>query len=158
MKKVERTVDLTITIDPERIRAAAVNASRVSDVALEISTGDPRDLSIDEQIFGLELLPVNDKAKAGPNTAMYVAVKPIIVETLSGRAKPGFITVNGTIDIPKEPGRLQKIEDCFFSNQIDARAVCRVITEVELERSLDRQLTEKENSDFLTEQLKNDRF
>ena len=158
MKK-ESFLNVDITINVDAVRAAANNSKRVRDVALEIPGVNPRDLSIEDQIFGLTLLPVNDTAKkSDPETACYVAIQPIVVDTLSNKAKPGFITVNGTVDIAKEAGRVMKIEDCFFVNQSDARAVCRVITEVELERSLDRIETEKKNADFLQKQLTDDRF
>jgi hypothetical protein len=158
MKK-ERLVDINVTVNVDAIRAAASNAAKVQEIALEVPVVDPKDLSIDDQIFGLELLPVNDKAKKNnPDTAMYTAIKPIVVDTLSGRAKPGFITVNGTIDIPKEGGRVNKVEDCFFTKQEDARAVCRIITEVELDRSLERLENEQKNADFLKKQLEDDRF
>jgi hypothetical protein len=158
MKK-ETVIDVNVSINVDAVRAAASNSKRVIDVALEIPAVDPRDLCIDDQIFGLTLLPVNDTAKkSDPDTSCYPAVQPILVETLSGKAKPGYITINGTIDISKEAGRVNKIEDCFFVNQSDARAVCRVITEVEHERSLDRIETEQKNATFLQKLLTDDRF
>lgn len=158
MKK-ERILDVNVTINIDAIRAAASNAAKVRDVALEVPVIDPRDLSIEDQIFGITLLPVKDDAKkSDPNTAVYPAVQAILVDTLSGRAKPGFITVNGTIDIAKENGRVNKLEECYFVNQSDAKAVCRVITEVELERSMERIAIEEENAKFLQKQLTDDRF
>lgn len=158
MKNKDRVIDVNITINADAIRAAASNAAKVQEIALEVPVVDPKDLSIDDQIFGLELLPVNDKAKKGPETAMYTAIKPIVVDVLSGRNKPGFITVNGTIDIPKEGGRINTIENCFFTKECDARAVCRIVTEVELDRSLERIENEQKNADFLKKQLEDDRF
>lgn len=159
MKKEEKTINIDITISKEAIKNAANNAKRIMDIALEIPVVDPRDLSIDEQIFGIELKPTDDKVtKVTPDTSVHVAVLPIIVDTLSGRAKPGYITVNGTIDIPKESGKVIKLEDCYFANQADAKEVCRAITEVELDRALDREKTEHLNAEFLRKQLTDDRF
>lgn len=158
MKK-ERIIDVDVKINLDAVHAAASNAARVRDVALEVPVVDPKDLSIEDQIFGLTLLPVNDNAKkSNPDTAVYPAVQAILVDTLSGRAKPGFITVNGTIDIAKEAGRVNKLEECFFVNQADAKAVCRIITEVELDRLLERIKIEQDNADFLQKQLTDDRF
>jgi len=158
MKDNQKVVNLDLTINVDAIRAAASNAQNVQDMALEIPVVDPKDLTIDDQIFGITLLPVNDSDKKKPSSTMYTAVKPIIVDTLSGRAKPGHITVNGTIDIPKESGKIVKLEDCYFANQANAKAVCRVVTEVELDRALERVETEQRNADFLKKQLDDDRF
>lgn len=158
MKK-EKILDVNVTINIDAIRAAASNAAKVRDIALEVPVVDPKDLSIEDQIFGITLLPVSDNAKkSDPNTAVYPAVQAILVDTLSGRAKPGFITVNGTIDIAKDSGRVNKLEECYFVNQLDAKAVCRVITEVELDRSMERINLEQKNAEFLQNQLTNDRF
>lgn len=162
MKK-ERLIDVGVTINIDAIRAAASNAPKVVDVALEVPVVDPRDLSCEEQIFGIVLKPVDDEVKKiTPDTSVYTAVLPILVETLSVKAKPGFVTVNGTIDIPKETGRTNKLEECYFANQQDAKAVCRVITEVELDRTIERFEIEekrfKKTSDFYKNQLDNDRF
>jgi hypothetical protein len=158
MKK-ERVIDVNVTVNVDAIRAAASNAAKVKDVALEVPVIDPRDLSCDDQIFGIVLKPVNDNAKkSNPDTAVYCAVVPTIVETLSTRAKQGFITVNGTIDIAREGGKVNRLEECFFSNQADAKAVCRVITEVELERALEAIQEKQKDADFLQQQLNDDRF
>lgn len=159
MKKSETTIEIGVTISRDAVKNAANNAKRIMDIALEIPVVDPRDLSVDEQIFGIELKPTDDKVtKVTPDTSVHVAVLPIIVDTLSGRAKPGYITVNGTIDIPRESGKVIKLEDCYFANQADAREVCRAITEVELDRSIDRETREHKNGEFLKKQLADDRF
>lgn len=159
MKNKERIIDVNVTINVDAIRAAAGNAAKVGEIALEVPVVDPKDLSIGDQIFGITLLPVKDGAKkSDPNTTVYPAVQAILVDILSGRAKPGFITVNGTIDIAKDGGRVNKLEECYFINQMDAKAVCRVITEVELDRSMARIALEEENSKFLQKQLTDDRF
>lgn len=158
MKK-ERILDVNVSVNIDAIRAAASNAAKVREVALEVPVVDPKDLSIEDQIFGITLLPIKDDAKkADPNTSVYPAVQAILVDTLSGRAKPGFITVNGTIDIAKDAGRVNKLEECYFVNQLDAKAVCRVITEVELDRSMERIAIEEANAKFLQKQLTDDRF
>jgi len=159
MKKKAELIDVNIlNINPDVIRAAASNVLRVQDMALEIPVVDPRDLSVDDQIFGVELHPIKKDAPVGPSSALHVAIKPIVVEVLSGRSKPNYITVNGTIDIPREPGKVVKLTDCYFVSQMDARAVCRVITEVELERSLERSKLEEENQTFYKNQVTNDRY
>jgi hypothetical protein len=160
MSKEKKVFNVDITINPDAIRAAAVNAAKVQDVALEVPIVDARDLSIDDQIFGIELLPIAKEVGQAitPDSTKYVAIKPVIVDVLSGRAKPGFITVNGTIDLPKEQTKVVKLEDAYFANEVDARAVCRIMTEVELDRSLKKQETERLNSDFLQKQLDKDRF
>lgn len=145
-------------IDLKTIRAAASNASKVQEIALEIPVVDPKDLSIDDQIFGVVLNTVDDKEKRTPDSAMYPAILPILVDTLSGRAKPGFITVNGTIDIPKEQGRVSKLEECYFTEQEEARAVCRIVTEVELERSIKKEQEQAKITEFLQNQINKDRF
>lgn len=155
MTKLANSNDLSINIDA--IRAAASNAAKVQDVAFEVPGVNPRDLSIEDKIYGIVLQPIENK-KTSPDTTMYVAIEPILVDTLSNKAKEGYITVNGTIDIPKESGRLTKLENSFFTNEADARAICRGITEIELERAIDREAAEKKNRDFLQKQLNEDRF
>jgi len=146
-------------IDLKTIRAAASNASKVQEIALEIPVVNPKDLSIEDQIFGIVLNSVNDKeSKTNPDSSLYPAILPILVDTLSGRAKPGFITVNGTIDIPKEQGRVSKLEECYFTRQEEARAVCRVIVEVELERSMKKEEEQAKITIFLKDKIDNDRF
>jgi hypothetical protein len=149
-------IDVKVNIDA--IRAAAKNAAKVQDVALEVPVVNPRDLSVDDEVFGIILQPILATEKKNPDTTLYTAVRPIIVDTLSGRVKPGFIVVNGTIDIPRETGKITTIENCYFSDKNYAKAVCRAITEVQLERSLEKQAIEKRNSEFLQEQLNADRF
>ena len=151
----------TLLINIEAIRAAAGNAKRLQDIVIEAPTVDPKDLSCDDQIFGIVLNPVNDKlkGKVTPDTTCYPAVQAVLIDTLSTRAKPGFLTVNGTIDLPKEGGgRLNKLENAYFANNDDAKSVCRTIAEVQHDRSLAIQAEEKQNSDFLAELIKNDRF
>lgn len=158
MRKEKTIFNGDLSINVEAIRAAASNASKVQDIALEVPVVDPKMLSIDDQIFGVVLNPSNDKAKLGPNTTMYPAIKNILVDTLSGRAKEGYITVNGTIDIPKEGGKVTKLENSYFASQADAQAVCVIITEVELDRAMERLEDEQRNIEFLKNQLANGRF
>jgi hypothetical protein len=161
MKKDERegvSIDLEINIDA--IRAAASNSTSMRDITIEVPVVDPKTLCCDEQIFGIVLQPINKKEqnKLGPATGMYCAVNPVIIDVLNSRAKPGFIQVNGTIDLPKEAGRINSLTQCYFTSNKVAKAVCRVITEVEADRSLARQAQEKLTSDFLLGQLNDDNF
>jgi hypothetical protein len=148
----------TLILNIEAVKAAASNANRIQDVALEVPIVDPRDLSCEDQIFGITLQPIKKGTKVTPDTAVHTAIQPIVVETLSNKAKPGCITVNGIYDLPKENGRVTGLDNCYFTDLETAKQVCEVITEVELERSLQRQIDEKANSDFYEEQLKNRRF
>jgi hypothetical protein len=137
----------TIELNIEAIRAAAGNSKKLQDIVIEAPTVDPKDLSCDDQIFGIVLNPVNDKlkGKVTPDTTCYPAVQAVLIDTLSTRAKPGFLTVNGTIDLPKEGGgKLTKLENSYFASNEDAKSVCRTIAE--------------ENSDFLANLIAKDRF
>lgn len=161
MKKGDRAV-LVTALNEDVLRSALTNAAKIFDAALEIPVVDPKDLSIDDNIYGIVVGPVNDVLKDGkklpPSAGVYAAMQPIIVESLTKKAKPGFITVNNTVDIPLESGRLVKPQEAFFANEEDARMVCRVITDIELERSLEREAIEKEIQKFLNKQRTDDRY
>ena len=152
-------VSLEVNINIPAVEAAARNAGSIKDVALEIPVVDPRKLTIDSQIFGFSVRPVNDEVKKlKPSTLRYVAIKPVLVNNLSSTIKEGFITVNGDVDIPRESGRVIGIEQAFLQDEEDAKAVAEVLTLSELERA--EAMVEEASlaRDFLKKQYEDRRY
>lgn len=150
-------VDVKI-VSAETVRAAAMNASGLKDVRIEITPVSSKDLSIDDKIFGIILNPVHDDESKSKDPILYAAVNAIEVEVLNGKVKPGFIVVNGTIELPKEPGRMLSLEQAFFATREEAAMVCQASNEVELSRAEERKTREERAIAFLAKQIADERF
>lgn len=150
---------LEIDINIEAIKSAARNASSIDKVSFEVKTIDPLQLKMEETIWSLVLNTVKDKAdKHSEHTAKYIAIRKTKINSLNNTVKEGFITVNGDIDIPKNPGSIVALEDVYMSSEPAARSVARILTEEELYR-VDKLIKEKEEEKaFLQKQITKDRF
>ena len=154
MSKDERKVEVTLAFSVDGVRSAAKNATKLQDVVLDVPCVDPKKLSIDDKIYGLKIVPVKDTVKSPtPSTLCSVGVVEINVDTLSGVVSPGMVTVNGSIDIPKDLGRTNAIEDVYFEDKEAARAVAMVFLEEEWVKSEENVAAAEKIRDFLKEQF-----
>jgi hypothetical protein len=157
MKKGE--FEITATINIEAVRSAAMNAANLSDVAFQIPVVNPKELTMDSNIFGFEVVPVDDQIKELKNDDVKcVAIKEITVDNLSKTVRPGSITVNGTYDLPLESGDVVQLQNAYVAKKEDAIEIARVVTEIELDRAVKVMETAQKVVDFLKEQLDADRF
>jgi hypothetical protein len=151
---------LNITVNVEAIANAARNAANLDDLALEINTVNPRKITLEQEIYTLKSVPANDNAKGkkkefGPRV---VGIKSIVVTSLSTTVKEDHITINGTLDVPKSGHRVVKLEECLFETEDDARAVARILTEIELEKATTIRDDAQEAVDMIKKQLESDTF
>lgn len=158
-KEKDKTV-LNVSVNVEAIANAARNADNLDNLALEIETVNPKKITLEQELFTLKSVPWNDKLKGKKkdNAPRVVGIKSIVVDSLSTTAKADHITINGTLDVPKSGHRVVKLEECLFSTEDDARAVARVLTEIELEKVVTIRDEAQEAIDSIEKQLEDDRF
>ena len=151
---------LNITINLDGIASAARNADTLDDLALEIDTVNPRKITLEQDLFTLKAAPVNDKlkGKAKEFAPQVVGIKSMQVESLSTTVKADHITINGILDIPKTGRRVVKLEECLFGSEQEARAVARILTEIELEKADKIRVEAEDAVAFIKKQLEDDRF
>jgi hypothetical protein len=154
---------LNVTVNVEAIASAVRNADNLDDLALEIETVNPKKITLEQEIYTLKSQPANDKKEKKGKKLLFasprvVGVRSIIVNSLTTEAKEGHITINGTLDVPRSGRRVVKLEECLFVTEEDARAVARVVTEVELERAQSIRDEAQEAVDFIKKQIEDDRF
>jgi hypothetical protein len=141
----------------ELIRTAVKKSETLTGILLP-SVVDPLAITGESVIYGIVLNPPDDNAKDVPSSIVYPAIRTVIVDTIQTRVKPGYVVINGTIDLPKEDKGFSNLEDAYFEDEEDARNICRTIADVEIERSLDKEKTQKLTTDFLVELRKKDRW
>jgi len=158
-EKEKRDV-INVTVNVESIANAARNAENLDDLALEIETLNPRKITLEQDIYTLKSVPANDKLKGKKRdfAPRVVGIRSIEVDTISNKVKPDHITINGTLDIPKTGRKVVKLEECIFATETEARAVARVITEIELEKAISIQDEVNESVNMIKKQLEDDRF
>jgi len=156
----EKNEVINVTINVKEIANAARNATNLDDLALEIETLNPRDIKLEQDIYTLKSKPWDDKAKGKKKefAPKVVGIKSFMVDSLTTKAKEGYVTINGVIDVPKEGRRVVKLEECLFATEDNARAVARVLTEIELERAQEMADEANRAVDAIKTQLANDRF
>jgi len=153
---------INVNINVESIMSAARNSDDLETAVLEIETVNPRKITLEQDLYMLKAVPVNDNQKLGKKTKEFVpkmvGIKSFTVNSLATGLKEGYITINGTIDIPKSGNRTVKLEECLFASESEARTVARVLTEVELEKVTEAEeaLTKAKNT--ILKQLEDDRF
>ena len=148
-----------LKINIAAIKSAAQNCDNLDKIALELDVVNPKTLTLDDQIYGFESLPVNDKIKIPtPSTLRYIAIRKINVESLDKNITPGHITVNGTIDMPLETGKVVSINEAFIQGEEPARQIAKALTEHELQRAIDIEIDAKKAKVFLQTQVDEDRF
>jgi len=151
---------LNLTITVEEIAQAARNATSLEDAVFEIETLNPRKIVLEQEIFTLKTTPVNDRVKGKKKefAPKVVGVVSLVVESLSTVGKSDSVTINGTLDVPKKGNRVVKLDECLFSSMDDAKAVARVLTEIELEKAQSIADEAMEAVNFIKKQLEDDRF
>ena len=158
MSEKERKIEVELNFTIDSVRAAAKNASNIEEVMLDVPCVDPRKLSIDDKIYGLKVVPVKDSVKrVTPSTLCTVGVIEINVDTLSGVVKPGYVVINNRIEVPKELGQTNNIQDVYMEDKEAARAVAMVFLEEEATKAEEAVEAANEIRDFLLEQLKEGR-
>ena len=157
-EKKERILNVNLHIDA--IAAARRNASSIEETALEVPTVDPKKICLDDNIYTLKAVPVNDKIKGKKKefAPKVIAIKSFIVNSLSNTVKEGCITINGTLDVPKTGNRVVKLEECLFESEDDARAVAEVLTQVELEKATEMLDEATEAVNFLKKIIDEERY
>ena len=157
MSKENANVEFRLGITVEAIRSAAKNASDIQEVVLDVPCINPLELNIDSEIYGLKVVPVIDGEKSKPSTLCTIGVIKTNVDTLSGTVKPGYVTINSSLDIPKEMGRTNHLKDIYFANKEDARQVALVFVEDQYNRSQDAVKAAEKTRDFLKEQFEQEK-
>ena len=154
MNKQHEKAEFTLAFAVDSVRAAAKNAATLEEVVLDIPTLDPRQLRIDDKIYGLKIVPVMDSVKSPtPSTARTVGVVDYNVDTLSGIVRQGMMTINTHLDIPKDVSQTNGIEDVYFEDKESARAVALVFLEEAYNKSEEAIKADEEIRDFLKEQF-----
>jgi len=150
----DKIVDISVSFSIDGVRSAAKNAKNLEEVKLDIRCLDPKKLTIDSTIHGLKIVPVDDKVKrTTPSTVRTLGVVTTNVSSLSGNTVPDHITVNGNIDIPKNLGDTNSLENIFFDNKEDARQVALVFLEEEYNRAIEGVEAAAQVRDYLKEQF-----
>lgn len=158
MAKDKQVLEVHVNIDAVA-SASRNNSGDLSELALELDTVNPRELTLDQEIFTLKVVPVNDKVKGkklefAPKT---VGIRALTVNSLAN-VKEGMVTINGTIDVVKEGRRVLKLEQCLFDNMNTAMEVAKVICQVELEKAEKIRAEATEAVNFLKKQIEDNRF
>lgn len=160
MSKEKSEVLLNLELNVESIANAARNCKDLDELALEIHTVSPKNLTLEKELFLLKAVPVNDRVKGkkkefAPKT---IGITSTVVETLSSIKGSDTIIINGTIELPKKGGKVLKLNECVFDDYEYAKAVAKTLAEVELEKAQDilNDMTETVNS--LRKQIDDDRF
>lgn len=151
--------EVTVSVNVEALKAALINSKAIKDAQIETETIDPSQLRLDDKFYVITCMPVDDSDRNDGNAIVYATTKEIVVETLA-QPKPGFVTVNGIIDIPKRGSNNIKssIFDIVFKDKNDAIAVCKTIAEIEGEKALKYQCKYEKIVAFLDKQIDEERF
>ena len=165
--KKEFQIKASGNVDEAAIKAAVMNAENLKNLALPLPVVDPSNLTLNSQIFGLQLLPITPKKglPEAPDPGQYVTLLPFTVGVIDGVSDEKNVIINSRIAIPKNPGTVVGLKNAFFSNEIDARLVCKEITIDQMGRRV-AQIKEFEEQievqnyehEFLEKQYKDDRY
>lgn len=153
-----------ITIDVEIIKAALRNSDSFEGAALEVPNSvSAEDLRVRKPIYGIVINPINKKAplKRSKSVALpgsYVAIKEIIVTSISAEEDDNFVVVNGSYKIREKSNDLITLKDAYFKDADDARQVCKVVTSLNLERLLELRDEIDKEVEFLRQQEENGNF
>jgi len=150
---------LNISVNLDAIRQAALNVDEMDNLMIELDAVDVRSLKLDDQIFGFTSNPVNDQTKVEtPSTLRYIAIKPIVVSGLNNTVKPGFITINGDIDIPKTEKKATNLANTFVCSEGEAKAIAQLLTKIEYDKACAIAKEAEEVKVFLKKQSEDNRF
>lgn len=141
----------------ESIRAAALNSTSVKKMQVAIPTINPRDIYVGDEIYMIKAVPVDSESKEidAPLQLGHIAME---VDTLSRVNKPGYITINGSIDIPVEPSVSSNILNCIFTNKEVCKAVVQVLANFEYERAMAIYERAQKVAQSLEDQIAAERF
>ena len=88
----------------------------------------------------------------------FFAVKGLKIETFSTKSKPGYVTINGVLDVPVETKGTIAIDKAVFLDYKQAAHYAKVLTAMEYERIDELIMGYEEDRVFLRDQLKTGRF
>lgn len=149
-------------VNADIIKAALRNAENIEEAAIEVAVVNPLNISLKSRIYAVSLKPITRsrsvKMRALPTLGQYASVQEVLVESLATGVKDGYVTVNGTINIPETDGKVMGIRDAYFGSPEDAREVARAITAINLERVRELKEILAAEEAMLVEQEKEDRF
>ena len=120
------------------IKAAIANCEVLDQIALEVRGVDPKTLSLDDEIWGIETGPIKDRIVdlKGPTTLRYVALRTVIVETLGKSKDKKDIIINGEITMPISDKKVVNLDQIFLKKENDARQLFAMLTEHQLAKAL----------------------
>jgi len=154
-------------VDEAAIKAAVMNAENLTSLSLPLPVVDPLDLTLNSQVFGLQLTSITPKkgVPEAPDPGKYVSLLPFTVGVIDGVSDEKNVIINSRIAIPKSPGTVVGLKNAFFANEADARIVCRAITLDQMDRRTaqvkefeDQIVIQNYEQHFLDEQFKADRY
>lgn len=155
-------IKVEVKMNMEAVKSALRNAENIQEAALEVPAVNPLKLNLKSRIYGVDLNPISPKSNSKklelPTLGSYPAIREIVVDSLSTNVKEGYITVNGTVDIPEDGNRLIHVEDAYFKTEEDAREVCKAIAMVNLDRVREIIELAKKEEATLQGQLKDNKF
>lgn len=159
-QKKNQNININVELK-KTVRSALKNADTIDNAILEVGVVNPKELHLDDEIFGFTVKPVSDSelGKNIPNVIRYVAIRPIRVSSLSNTISDGKnVTINGNLDVPNDAGRIIKLKDALVKSEAEARAIASTATEIELEKVHEILKEAEKAKEFLKEQIENDRF
>ena len=155
-------VKILTELNIDAIRAALNNADNLFEAQVAVPAVNPRDLRLDDQIFGVHLNPITykpgTKIPKEPNTVKYPSINAININSLQKGVKEDCITVNGSIDIPIATGRTVTLDQVYVSSEAHARTLAIAVMEVQLEKINELEIRIADEKEFLLKQVKDNRY
>lgn len=119
----------------------------------------PKDLKIDDKIFTIESHSLDDNELVKLAKAKYYSKKSIVVDSIAkNKTNPGYITVNGLIDIPEVRETPKDVQNVFYTSENEVDSVLKQITTVEMQKIEDLMSEISAVKDMLKAQIDENRF
>jgi len=147
----------------QALHAAMKNAERPHEAMIEVTpVVDPRELRLDDKIFGVQLNPITykdgTKVPKEPHTVKYPSINAITVNSLQKGIKDDHITINGSIDMPIATGKTTTLDQVFLASEDQARTLAKIVMEVQLEKIEELEERIAQEKEFLLKQVENNRY
>lgn len=162
-KKGNTIVNIKLTETADKIRLAVAKSTSLEEALLRVDTISPEEVKtmLGEEMYALEVhQPPSNLNPDGvniPNNFRYVTSRPIRIDGLNLR--DDGVLVNSDILVPYEnSGTVSKIEDLLIENKADARFLCELLTNIEIESVHAMGKYVEKMKKFLEEQKANNRF
>jgi len=155
-------IKVTLKVDIKAVEAALNNSESFQNAQIPMDVVDPMDLRLKQDIYGIHLLPITykpgTKVPKEPNTVKSPSLSVIRVSNLSDTVREGYVTVNGNIDLPLATGKVVKLEEVYVTDEEVARAICRSIAKIQLNRGAELKERLDQEEEFINKQIDNDRW